>query len=54
MSVDVEAMLYTTAKAKNITLITVSHRSTLFKFHDYMLRFDGEGGWTYNKQTNST
>lgn len=41
VSVDVEALLYTTAKSKDITLITVSHRSTLFKFHDYMIKFDG-------------
>jgi ATP-binding cassette subfamily D (ALD) protein 3 len=45
VSVDIEALLYTTAKAKGITLMTVSHRSTLFKFHDYMLKFDGEGSW---------
>ncbi len=47
---DVEAHLYTCAKEKGITLMTVSHRSSLFKFHDFMLKFDGEGNWKYGKQ----
>ena len=50
VSVDVEAALYTSAKARGITLLTVSHRTTLFRFHDYMLRFDGEGDWVFGKQ----
>lgn len=50
VSVDVEAALYTSAKERGITLLTVSHRATLFRFHDYMLRFDGEGGWSFGKQ----
>lgn len=45
VSVDVEAKLYNRAKELEITLFTVSHRQTLFKFHDYMIRFDGEGGY---------
>ena len=42
VSVDVEALLYNRSKELGITLFTVSHRQTLFKFHDYMIRFDGE------------
>ena len=49
VSVDVEAKLYNRAKQLEITLFTVSHRQTLFKFHDYMIRFDGEGGYTMDK-----
>ena len=49
MSLDVEANLYNKAKSLNITLFTVSHRSSLFKFHDYMLKLDGQGGWSFEK-----
>jgi len=42
VSNDVEALLYAAAKDINITLITISHRPTLFKYHSYLLRV-GEG-----------
>jgi len=41
-SIDVEGKMYTHAKELGITLITVSHRKTLWKFHDYILRFSGD------------
>jgi ATP-binding cassette subfamily D (ALD) protein 3 len=47
VSVDVEALLYNRSKELGITLFTVSHRQTLFKFHDYMIRFDGTGGYVF-------
>lgn len=37
VSVDVEDKMYSQAKAYGITLITCSHRKTLWKFHDYIL-----------------
>ena len=40
-----ETIMYNTAKELGITLFTVSHRTSLFKFHEYMLKFDGEGGY---------
>ncbi len=42
VSIDVEGKMYSHAKNLNITLITVSHRKTLLKFHDYILRFSGD------------
>ncbi|KAI8818923.1 ABC transporter transmembrane region 2-domain-containing protein [Fimicolochytrium jonesii] len=49
VSTDVENLLYTTAKDLNITLITISHRPSLFKYHHRLLRV-GEGNdgleWT--------
>lgn len=45
MSMDVEGELYLKAKELGITLFTVSHRSSLFKFHEYMLKFDGRGNY---------
>lgn len=49
VSIDVEAKLYNRAKELEITLFTVSHRQTLFKFHEYIIRFDGEGGYIMNE-----
>ena len=48
VSIDVEAKLYNRAKALGITLFTVSHRSTLFKFHEHILKFDGLGDWKFS------
>jgi len=41
VSVDVEGHLYTYMKQQGITLITVSHRPTLWKYHNYLLKFKG-------------
>jgi ATP-binding cassette subfamily D (ALD) protein 3 len=46
---DVEAELYNRAKQLDITLFTVTHRNTLFKFHDYKITLDGEGGFNAEK-----
>ncbi|KAJ1924964.1 hypothetical protein IWQ60_004873 [Tieghemiomyces parasiticus] len=48
VSIDVEGLMYNYAKRVGITLFTVSHRQSLFKYHDYLLRFDGEGGYTFS------
>jgi len=42
VSMDVEGHLYTYMKEQNITLITVSHRDTLWKYHNYLLKFKGD------------
>lgn len=47
VSLDVEGYLYTHARELGITLITVSHRPSLWRFHEKLLRFDGHGGWTF-------
>ncbi len=46
VSMDVEAELYNKAKELKITLFTVSHRSSLFKHHEVMVTFDGNGGYS--------
>ena len=51
VSIDVEDSMYRHAKHIGITLITVSHRPTLWKHHDYILRMDGEGGWKFAEMT---
>ncbi len=49
VSMDFEAELYNKAKELDITLFTVTHRSTLFKFHDYKISLDGEGDYSAEK-----
>jgi len=46
---DIEDLLYTYCAELGMTLFTISHRPSLFKHHDYVLRFDGEGGWSFNE-----
>lgn len=48
VSLDVESLLYEQAKARGITLISVSHRPSLWKHHDKKLAFDGEGGYSFS------
>lgn len=42
VSIDVEGQLYSYMKNSGITLITVSHRQTVWKYHDWLLRFKGD------------
>lgn len=49
VSIDIEGTLYMQAKQKNITFFTVSQRNTLFDYHDYLLKFDGEKHWTFEQ-----
>ncbi len=47
VSIDVEGAMYSEAKKQGISLITVSHRHTLWKYHDFLLTMDGKGGWSF-------
>ena len=49
VSVDVEPKIYSKAKELGITLITCSHRPNLKKYHDYLLKLDGSGHYTFGK-----
>lgn len=49
VSIDVEGILYTYMKKQGITLITVSHRDTLWKYHDYHLRFKGDRDFEFGE-----
>lgn len=50
VSVDVEEALYEHATALGITLVTISQRTALVKFHERELRLlDGRGGWEMRK-----
>lgn len=47
VSVDVEGSMYQFCRKSGITLFTVSHRKSLWKHHDYYLKFDGRGAYEY-------
>uniref|UniRef100_A0A0N5BC22 ATP-binding cassette sub-family D member 3 n=1 Tax=Strongyloides papillosus TaxID=174720 RepID=A0A0N5BC22_STREA len=49
VSVDVEGEMYDRCREMNITLFTVSHRKSLWKYHDYYLQMDGRGNYEYKK-----
>ena len=39
--------MYDEAKRLGITLMTVSHRRSLWRYHEYILQFDGVGGYVF-------
>ena len=54
VSVDVEGFMYTHCSKIGITLFTVSHRKSLWKYHEYVLAFDGRGAYSYTHITDTT
>lgn len=47
VSIDVEGKMYRYARELGITLFTVSHRPSLVPFHEFLLRFDGQGNFEF-------
>ncbi|CAG8957726.1 hypothetical protein HYFRA_00000062 [Hymenoscyphus fraxineus] len=49
VTLEMEKVMYDHAKALNITLMTVSHRRSLWKYHSMILQFDGQGKYIFTK-----
>ena len=47
VSIEAEGLIYQHFKDVGITLITVSHRESLIKYHNHVLKFDGEENANY-------
>ncbi|KAF6230510.1 hypothetical protein HO133_004854 [Letharia lupina] len=47
VTLEVERAMYDTAKALGVTLMTVSHRRSLWRHHGWILQFDGHGGYFF-------
>lgn len=49
VTLETEKVMYENAKSLNITLLTVSHRRSLWKYHTHILQFDGQGNYVFTK-----
>ncbi|KAA8571541.1 hypothetical protein EYC84_001541 [Monilinia fructicola] len=47
VTLEMEKIMYEHAKALDITLMTVSHRRSLWKYHSKILQFDGQGNYIF-------
>lgn len=47
MDPSIEAIAYNTCQKLGITLISVAHRRSVWKYHNWVLRFDGCGGFVF-------
>eukprot|EP00760_Papus_ankaliazontas_P007507 PhM_4_TR13361/c0_g1_i1/m.81873 len=48
IDVELEARLYATCAELGISVITVAHRRTVWKYHNWVLKFDGDGGYVFS------
>jgi len=49
VTLETEKVMYEAAKGLGITLMTVSHRRSLWKYHSRILQFDGQGKYVFTK-----
>ena len=49
VTLEIEKTMYEHAKELGITMMTVSHRSSLWKYHKYVLQYDGQGGYVFTE-----
>lgn len=49
VTLDIEKVFYEYATELGITLMTVSHRPSLWKYHSMVLQYDGQGGYIFTE-----
>lgn len=49
VSPQMEQLMYSYAQSLSISILSVAHRSSLWHFHNYFLKFDGKGGYYFGK-----
>ncbi|KAK1772654.1 ABC transporter transmembrane region 2-domain-containing protein [Phialemonium atrogriseum] len=49
VTLEAEKTMYENAKSLGITLMTVSHRRSLWKYHSRILQFDGQGNYVFTR-----
>ncbi|KAM5351869.1 hypothetical protein ACJ41O_004592 [Fusarium nematophilum] len=49
VTLEIEKAMYDTAKDLGVTLMTVSHRRSLWKYHSHILQFDGQGHYVFTR-----
>ncbi|XP_073958687.1 ATP binding cassette subfamily D isoform X1 [Choristoneura fumiferana] len=47
VSMETEVVMYEEAVKEGITLLSITHRPSVWKYHSFVLEFDGAGNWSY-------
>ncbi|KAF9414825.1 hypothetical protein HW555_007358 [Spodoptera exigua] len=47
VSMETEVVMYEEAVKEGITLLSITHRPSVWKYHTHVLEFDGCGNWSY-------
>lgn len=48
VDLDVEKRIYEVCAEKGITVMTIAHRKSVWRYHNWVLKFDGNGGYIFS------